>query len=113
MGRFVNFYEGNLDWEWKFWFGIQCSNFGSILQMVADEDVYVDRYIGEDGEYIRLDADKEKLLEKLKSLKIDSCPSCGDTECLTATREMVKDFTEAVEKCDENKVFAIFFVEYL
>ena len=82
MGRFVVVDDGDFEWEWKFWFARQCSNFGFILEMVAGDGVHVSReYVEHDGgEYVVLKADREKLLEKLKSLKIDGCPICGDSD---------------------------------
>ena len=112
VGRFVVVDSGDLEWEWKFWFATQCSNFGYVMEMVDGDDVYISRYEGEDGEYVKIQADKEKLLQKLKSLKIDECPVCGNPKCTEATREMVKDFMEAVEKYEGKEIYATFFVEY-
>jgi hypothetical protein len=112
MGRFVVVDLGDFEWEWRFWFAQQCSNFGAVMEMVEGDDVYINRYEGDDGEYVKINADKEKLLEKLKNLKIDKCPVCGNPECTIATREMIKDFIEAVEKYNCKEVYATLFVEY-
>ena len=112
MGRYVSLAEGDFDWRWKFWFAEQCSNFGFILQMAKGDDVRVLRYTGEDGEYVRLYAEKEKLLETLNKLEINECPVCKSQECLEATREMLKDFREAVAKHEDDEICATWFAEY-
>ena len=113
MGRFVSIAEGDFDWEWKLCFAQQCSNFGFILEMVKGDGVSVERFTGESGEYVRLNTEREKLLKKLKELKIEECPVCKSAECLEATREMIKDFTEAVSKHQEDEIYTTFFVEYI
>jgi hypothetical protein len=112
MGRFVVVDLGDLEWEWKFWFARQCSNFGYVIEMVNGDGVYIKRYEGDDGEYVKINADKEELLEKLKSLKIDECPVCGNPECAVATREMIKDFAHAIEKYQGKEIYITLFVEY-
>jgi hypothetical protein len=112
LGRFVVVNLGDLEWEWKFWFAQQCSNFGAVMEMVEGDDVYISRYEGDDGEYVKIEADKEKLLEKLENLKIDECPVCGEPKCTVATREMVKDFIKAVRGYKGEEFCVEFFVEY-
>lgn len=114
MGRFVVQHSGNIDWEWKFWFAQQCSNFGFILQEVAacGDEIYVDRYTGDDGEFVKLNADKNKLLEALSSIQLEVCPVCKNPKCLEATLEMLKSFEEAVKKVDEPEIYGTWFVEY-
>jgi hypothetical protein len=112
MGRYVVVDLGDLEWEWKFWFARQCSNFGYVIELVKGDGVYIRRYEGDDGEFVMIDADKEKLLERLRNLKIDECPVCGNPECAVATREMIKDFIEAVEKYDCKEFYVRLFVEY-
>ena len=115
MGRFVVQHSGNIDWEWKFRFARQCSNFGVMLEEVAShsDEVYVDRYTGDDGEFVMLKADKNKLVEALSSIKLESCPICKTSECLEATLEMLKNFKEAVKEVDEPEIYGTWFVEYL
>jgi len=114
MGRFVISESGNLDWEWKFWFARQCSNFGFILQEVAanGEEIYVRRYTSEDGEFVKLNADKQQLIKALSNTQLEACPVCRDKGCLEATLEMLKSFKEAVEKFEEPDIYATWFVEY-
>jgi hypothetical protein len=111
MGRFVSSVEG-FDWTWKFWFGQQCSNFGAVMELANGDDVSVSRYIGDDGEYVSLNAEKTKLLENLRKLQINECPVCKGSECLEATRAMVESFTKAVAKQNDEEIYALFFAEY-
>jgi hypothetical protein len=113
MGRFVFVVLGDLDWCWKFWFARQCSNFGAIMETVDSEDIEIARYIGDDGEYVRIYADKNKLVEKLKNLEVDECPVCRNIQCLEATREMIRDFAEAIEKYNNEEIHVTLFVEYV
>ena len=114
MGRFVIQHGGNIDWEWKFLFAQQCSNFGFILQEVAScgDEIYVSRYTGDDGEFVTLNADKNKLIDALSNLDLEVCPVCNSPKCLEATLEMLKSFKEAVEKTDAPEINATWFVEY-
>jgi len=113
MGRYAYIVDGDFDWIWKFWFATQCSNFGFIIEIAQGNGVHVSRHTVEHGEYVKIDADKEKLIESLKNLKIDMCPICGDQKCLVATREMIKDFVEAVEKYKGNEIHVTLFAEYV
>jgi len=116
MGRYVYFETGNFKWEGKFSFGVQCSNFGSLLEELkkSDYEVYVNRYIADDGEYVRLNTNRSHFLKALKNLlgSIDRCPVCNSSDCLTATKEMLVDLIEQVEKEAPDYINALWFVEY-
>jgi len=117
MGRWVYLERGNISWEWKFAFATQCSNFGVLIKAMCPEYV---RLRGPDGNGVRvfIECAKEELIERLKAgiieLKLiyDKCPICGNNDCLQCTIEMFKDFLEAVKKCQENEIYAEFYVEY-
>jgi len=117
MGRYVYFEKGNFEWNSKFLFGVQCSNFGSLLNELqqSNHEVYVSRYISDDGEYVRLyDTKKTHFLKALKDLqlRIDECPVCKNPDCLKATIEMLEDLIEHVEKEAPDYIDTLWFVEY-
>jgi peptide subunit release factor 1 (eRF1) len=111
MGRFVTTEKGNLEWASKFVFGQQCSNFGEVLGLLEGEDICVERYKGESGEYVYLHTEKDELVRALENLDLVTCPVCGRKECLEATKEMINDFKEAVKQA-EQEIDVTFFVEY-
>jgi hypothetical protein len=112
MGRYVYKEKGNIDWDWKFGFGEQCSNLGAVLEDLDGDGIAVSRYTGDSGEFVYLYAQKTRLLEALNNLEEVECPICGEEECTKWTREMLKDLKEAAEKVKEEKLEELWFVEY-
>jgi hypothetical protein len=112
MGRLAYTIRGDFDWEYKFPFSKQCSNFGEVVEKVKSPYVGVSRYIGSDGEFVEIYADRRKLLDRLESFSLDKCPVCGTPECAEATEEMIRLFAEAVKGCDLKEIRLTLFVEY-
>ncbi|MEM4203458.1 MAG: hypothetical protein QXS54_05240 [Candidatus Methanomethylicaceae archaeon] len=114
MGRFVFKIWGNLDFEWKYEFAEQCSNFGMVAKELEGDQVLVLLYNGEDGEFIRIRGNKADIINSVDSAmkKIGKCPICGQDECAAWTSEMLKEFKQKVEEQNEEKIDALLFSEF-
>jgi len=113
MGRYVYLQDGNIDFEWKFGFASQCSNFGLVLRLL-DTKIFVERFIGINGEMVILEANKNDLINGLQELLKDltECPICQTEECFKDTQQMLQDFLQATVKCKDDYLQAMWYVEY-
>lgn len=115
MGRYVSG-----DFEYKFSFAEQTSSFGEILEKITNskQDNWLDRYVGGDGEIVRLRIyDIEGLREAIKkyvgkfTLSEDEIDKIeGDKQELW-DKFMMREFLEELENI-ENDTRLEFFVEY-
>ena len=100
MGREVFPIKGNIDFYWKFVFGIQPSDFGEFME----DAIGANRYVGSDGEVVYIGGDRDVIIEALEDYIEKFSPGKYD-------REMIKKFIETLRKSPK-VVDGWLFVEY-
>lgn len=113
MGRFVTKVSGNFNFEWKYGFAEQCSNFGIIALNLKGDDVSVEVYSGESGEFITIRGGKDDIIKAISELKdFKECPICGQSECAKWTKKMLNHLKKSAEKHKDGEIDAVLFSEY-
>ena len=106
MVRYVYSLESDINFEWKFWFAKQPSDFGEVLEIVLPK--YTTRYRADDGEVVRLAGDKKDIIRDLiLFLKTAQLPDY-DFQMLQALLQAL----ERAVTADGYFVEGWFFVEY-
>lgn len=114
MGRFVTKVSGDLNFEWKYGFAEQCSNFGIIALNLKSYDVSVETYSGESGEFVTLKGSKTDIIKAIDNeLKnFNGCPLCNQSKCGKWTLTMLKYLKNRIEKHKSREINVILFSEY-
>lgn len=105
MGRFVNSLNSAIDYEYKFAFAEQSSNFGEVLEECSIDSMGVTRYCSDIGEYVDVYIDNAKMVKE------------GLTEFLKEENDlnnqrMIKRLVEAIpDDLSEGETIQ-FYVEY-
>ena len=105
MGRFVNSRSPEIDYEYKFAFAEQASNFGEVLEECSIDAMGVTRYCSEIGEYVDVYIDNAKMVKE------------GLTEFLkeendTNNKRMINKLIEAIPDDLVEGETLQFYVEY-
>lgn len=104
MGRYVYSKNPQIEYEYKFAFAAQSSNFGEVLEDAELKSLWLTRYTSECGEYVDLHIDDYSQTKKELSNLVENLEDQND-------KIMIKELIESLpDEITESTL--TFFVEY-
>jgi hypothetical protein len=105
MGRFVNSRSPEVNYEYKFAFAEQSSNFGEVLEQCSIDEMGVTRYCSDIGEYVDVYIDNAK---KVKEGLLVFLSEENDKNNQRMLKQLVNAIPDSLEDCTDLQ----FYVEY-